>query len=276
MLRMQLRSTLLLLATVLATAHGCRGLPQLAPLPTSHQVPVQQLVFHSDFDLPSDHRLVRELTMEREDVCRVLDLSSSDEPIHVYLFRDAGAYGEYLARHFPGVPSRRAFFVETDTELAVFAHWSDRVAEDLRHEVAHGYLHAGVSNLPLWLDEGLAEYFEVPRGHGGLNQPHLDLLRDLMEHNGWQPDMERLEGLTSAQQMEQPDYAEAWAWVYFLLESEPGTERGRSRRALLLSYLRELREEGSTGPLSERLAAQQDEPQRTLAEFLATLPDDQR
>ena len=180
---------------LLTSASSCRGLPKLAPLPTAHEVPVQQLVFHCDFDLPSDHRLIRELTTERDEVYHELGLPWSDEPIQVYLFGDADAYAQYLARQFPGVPSRRAFFVESDTELAVYAHWSDRVAEDLRHEVAHGYLHAAVSNLPLWLDEGLAEYFEVPRGNGGLNGPHLQLLRDMMEHDGWQPDIARLEQL---------------------------------------------------------------------------------
>jgi hypothetical protein len=251
------------LALVLA---GCHGLPRWAPLPTEQQVQVQQLVFHCrDFDLPKDHRLVRELTDERDDVCRVLGLTCSDEPIHVYLFRDAGTYGQFLARQYPGVPSRRAFFVESDTELAVYAHWSDRVAEDLRHEVAHGYLHSVVPNLPLWLDEGLAEYFEVPRGYGGLNRPHLDLLRDMMELDGWRPDMTRLERLRAAGEMSQPDYAEAWAWVYFLLSSGP------ERHELLTSYLTELRDNGRAEPLSVRLAAQHDEPERVLSEFLAGL-----
>ena len=127
---------------------------------------------------------------------------------------------QFLLRHFPSVPSRRAFFLETDTRLAVYAHWSDRVAEDLRHEVAHGYLHAVVPGLPLWLDEGLAEYFEVPRGTNGLNRPHVDLLSDMMQHDGWRPNLERLEQLTDAAEMDQRDYAEAWAWVYFLLHSD--------------------------------------------------------
>ena len=94
------------------------------------------------------------------------------------------------------MPTRRAFFVESDTRLAVYAHWSDRVGEDLRHEVAHGYLHSMVPGLPLWLDEGLAEYFEVPRGNNGLNRPHLELLSDMMQYNGWQPNLERLAALT--------------------------------------------------------------------------------
>ena len=76
----------------------------------------------------------------------------------------------FFRDRYPDFPKRRAFFVETDTQLAVYAQWGDRVAEDLRHEVAHGYLHAIVPSIPLWLDEGLAEYFEVPRGQNGLNR----------------------------------------------------------------------------------------------------------
>jgi Protein of unknown function (DUF1570) len=262
---MQLNLRFLLLAILCTAAGGCRGLPKLAPLPTAHEVPVQQLVFHSDFDLPSDHRLVRELTSERDEVYHVLDLPWSDEPIQVYLFADADKYAQYLKRQFPEVPSRRAFFVESDTELAVYAHWSDRVAEDLRHEVAHGYLHAAVSNLPLWLDEGLAEYFEVPRGSDGLNQPHLDLLRDMMEHEGWQPNLVRLQGLTAAQQMQQLDYAESWAWVYFLLHSGP------EERKMLTSYLADLRDRAKAKPLSARIAARHPDPNQALAKFLTTL-----
>src|SRR5262245_601962 len=94
---------------------GCHGLPQPMRLPDAHQVPIGQLVFHSDFDLPADHRLIRELTQERDDVCHTLGIPASNEPIEVYLFRDAERYQEYLRRHFPNVPPRRAFFLETDT-----------------------------------------------------------------------------------------------------------------------------------------------------------------
>ncbi len=170
-----------------------------------------------------------------------------------------------LAKKFPMVPNRRAFFIETDTRLEVYAHDSDRVAEDLRHEVGHGYLHACVPAIPLWLDEGLAEYFEVPRNRKGLNSPHLQLLSDMMEHNGWQPDLRQLEAINAAGDMQQIHYAEAWAWVYFLLHSTP------ERRELLTDYLTELRNKGTAKPLSTRLAARHIQPQRTLAEYLIGL-----
>jgi hypothetical protein len=265
-----MRGILIHAVVIVVLFGGCRGLwhrglPQPAALPVAHHVRVEQLVFHSDFDLPREHRMVQALTSERDDVCRTLGLPSSDEPIDVYLFRDAETYGSYLARYFPSVPSRRAFFLETDSRLAVYAHWSDHMAEDLRHEVAHGYLHSVVPNLPLWLDEGLAEFFEVPHGLNGLNRPHLDLLADMSHHEGWRPDLAKLEQLTDAAQMEQLQYAEAWAWAYFLLHSDP------ERRQVLTSYLAELRSHGAAEPLSQRLAGQGVDLNQMLGDYLAGL-----
>jgi hypothetical protein len=256
------------LALVLAMLSGCSGLRPFfardantvsATLPTQHELKAGQLVFRSDFVVPGGHRLVRELTAERDDICQALSMPCSDEPITVYLFQDAKAYSEGVNRFFPGVPSRRAFFVETDTQLAVYAHWSDRVAEDLRHEVAHGYLHAVAPGLPLWLDEGLAEYFEVPRGRGGLNQPHLDLLVDLARHNGWRPDLARLERISDISQMDQTSYAESWAWAHLLLESGPGY------REVLTAYLFDVR---SRGRLAESLSSRLQKKHADLPQLL--------
>lgn len=266
---MQMRCEKVLVALVLAAACSCRGLPKASslPAPKSDSVQVGQLVFHADFALANDHRLVRELIAERDDVSRMLGLPYTNEPIHVHLFRDADAYRAYLKREIPNAPTRRAFFVKSDTRLCVYAHWSDRVAEDLRHEVAHGYLHAALPNLPLWLDEGLAEYFEVPRGHGGLNRPHVSLLSDMVELDGWRPDLEALEQLTDARQMTQPNYAESWAWVHFLLSHA-------ERREVLIAYLRDLREQGATPPLSRRLEREQLKREPELLSHIAALKVD--
>ncbi len=250
---------------LLTIVAGCSAVPKSSPLPAKHEFQVDQLIFHSNFHLPHDHRLVREVIAERNDLCETLRLPRSNEPIDVYLFADPASYTSFLASRFPDVPSRRAFFLETDTRLAVYAHWSDRVAEDLRHEVAHGYLHSVAPGLPLWLDEGLAEFFEVPRGHGGRNQPHVDLICDMIQHDGWQPDLAALEQLSNAGEMEQRHYAEAWAWVYFMLYSNP------ERRETLLQYLAELRERGHVEPLSVRLIAQQPNAEPMLAQYIRTL-----
>ncbi len=147
---------------LLIVAAGCTLVRQAAPLPTRGDVVRDQLMIHSDFQLPRRHRLVDELVAQRGDVVERLRLPVSDEPIHIYLFDSAKRFDAFMENSFPDFPDRRAFFVETDTQLNIYAYWGDRVAEDLRHEVAHGYLHTMVPHLPLWVDEGLAEYFEVP------------------------------------------------------------------------------------------------------------------
>ncbi len=224
-----------------------------------------QLVIHSDFDLPRHHRLVQELTAQRGDIMNLLDLPASDEPIHVYLFESPTVFESFIQKRFPQLPKRRAFFVETDTELSVYAHWGDRVAEDLRHEVAHGYLHAVVPNLPLWVDEGLAEYFEVPRGWRGLNRPHVDMLVDELRQNRWTPDMRRLEQIGSAGDMTQRDYAESWAWVHLLMETTT------PRRELLCGQLERLRSNGNAPPMSQVVAAAEKSPNQLLAAHLMVL-----
>jgi len=157
---------------------------------------------------------------------------------------------------------RRAFFVESDTRLTVYAYWGDRVAEDLRHEVAHGYLHAVVPGLPLWLDEGLAEYFEVPRGQSGLNRPHLEQLAVGMPST-WQPDLKRLEALRGTADMTQVDYAESWAWVHFLLETSP------ERQELLRRYLQSLGKSQPRESLSDALTRTDPQHVEKLREHLA-------
>ncbi|RLS34548.1 MAG: hypothetical protein DWH79_04015 [Planctomycetota bacterium] len=217
-------------------------------LPDRTVVQAGQLVIHADFGLAEQHRLIRDLETLRTDVSQDLGLPISDEPVHLYLFGATERYDAFAARQFPNFPVRRAFFVETDTTLAVFAPWQDRIAEDLRHETTHGYVHAIVPTVPLWLDEGIAEYFELPRGVQGLHRQHIDYLTGRFLEGTWRLDLARLEGLASAGEMSQDHYAESWAWVHWLLHTTP------VRRRILQDYLADLRRDGKTAPLSARLA----------------------
>lgn len=244
---------------------GCITTRNLVTLPSDDSLVRDQLVIYSDFDLPKHHRLVDELVARRHDVADRLQLPVSDEPIHVYLFDTPQRYQEFMESRFPLFPHRRAFFVETDTRLAVYAYWGDRVAEDLRHEVTHGYVHTMVPQLPLWIDEGLAEYFEVPRGQHGLNRDHLDLLIKSIQMQSWAPDMARLERLQLSGDMTQQHYAEAWAWMHWLLESGP------QRRELLRQHLARIRMAGSAPPLSGTLYVNNPLYNRELISHLVTL-----
>jgi hypothetical protein len=246
---------------LLPLAAGCAAARVAPALPARNSLVLDQLVVYSDFALPQRHRLLEELVGLRGSLSTRLGLPLSDEPIHVYLFQTPELFRDFAQLHYPEFPDRRAFFVESDTRLMVYACWGDRVAEDLRHETAHGYLHAVLTNLPLWLDEGLAEYFEVPRGQSGLNRLHLESLAAGLRR-GWRPDLRRLEALRHAGEMVQDDYAEAWAWVHFLLESTP------PRRELLQAYLQSLRSDAAVESLSQRLRALHLDYERQLVEHL--------
>jgi len=235
--------------------------PRLAP-PDRYKLVRGQLLIHSDFPLSAHHRLIEELALRRTDLARHLDLPLSDESIEVYLFENAEAFNGFLSLRHPGLPARRAFFVETDSRLVVYAQWGDHIAEDLRHEVTHGYLHAIVPGIPLWLDEGLAEYYEVSRGSQGLNPQHLDWIGARLHEGRWRPDLWRLEQFGPAQDMTQEDYAEAWAWVHFLLQSRP------EQRELLRRYLPDLRRVGRVEPLSTRLRQVVGDPEPVLVEHI--------
>ena len=265
---MQALQKFLFVLAVALMASGCRTLPLTPSLPVRNSLVRDQLVIYSDFDLPRDHRLLDELAAQRDLVGEKLDLPLTSEPIAVYLFNEPESYYGFIQQHYPDFPDRRAFFVETDTRLAVYAQWGERVAEDLRHEVAHGYLHAAVQGLPLWLDEGLAEYFEVPRVDHGLNRPHVDLLVEKLNTGEWQPDLQRLERIAASAELTQLDYAESWAWVHWLLESDP------AHRAVLTGHVRALRAGGGSDasePLSAAVARLHYQPAETLTEYIRTL-----
>jgi hypothetical protein len=254
-----------LAAALLAAVVGCARLhSKPSTMPLANALVRDQLVIYSDSPLPTRHRMLEELCLQRGDLLAKLALPASNEPIHVYLFDTSERFSTFVQLHYPSFPTRRAFFVETDTRLNVYAHWGDRVAEDLRHEVAHGYLHSVVPNLPLWLDEGLAEYFEVPRGHAGLNVPHVNDLRARLSA-GWRPDLRRLETLTSVNDMTQLDYAEAWAWVHWMLETSP------ERLVLLRNFLQTLRRDGTAEQLSAQLRRQSPQPEGLVVLHLQSL-----
>ncbi len=175
-------------------------------------------------------------------------LDPATGPIEIYILDDRAAFDHFLKFYYPELPSRRAFFLAQGDRRVVYTYRGERLIEDLRHEATHALLHASVAELPLWLDEGLAEYCEVPESTGGVNAEHVARLPGDLA-SGWAPDLSRLEGLIDVRQMTPRDYRESWAWVHYMLDGPPASH------AALLSYLADLRDGLPTEPLSARLDA---------------------
>ncbi len=207
------------------------------PAPGKNSLRLSQFVFYADFPLNEHQPLFRELSELREQIFRELELPISNNIIQVFLFEDQLHYERYMRNRYPDLPRRRAFFIAQPRmsggteELLVFTYWGESISQDLRHELTHALLHSVLRDVPLWLDEGLAEYFELPKDKAGVNPSHLDQLRT----GPFTPDLGRMEQLTQVQQMERAEYREAWAWAHFLLKSKPEMKK------VLLEYLQELR-----------------------------------
>jgi hypothetical protein len=273
-------------ACLLACALGCQSL-KLGPLgldktkttkdaqaeavtpPGKKQFRVSQYVFLSDFEVQRDRPIFRELADLREQVYKELQLPGANTIVQVYLFENRERYERFMQARYPDLPKRRAFFVAqprvgAQEELLVYTYWGDRIEEDLRHELTHALLHSVLKDVPLWLDEGLAEYFEVPPDSKGINHRHLDQIRR-GPPGSFKTDLTRLEHLNQVQQMSPAEYRESWAWVHLMLNDRP------EAKTILTNYLQQLRTNPAPGALAPRLTVVYPSMNDALNQHLAQL-----
>lgn len=242
--------------TAVSTAPGipdqAKATTGTAQLPSAHEKRVAPFIFISDRPLNPEPPWLKNCSQLRDEVSRELKLPGSQRPILVYLFGDKAAYDQYMRQRYPELPSRRAFFVAQGRskvlgeDLMVLTWWSDRLEQDLRHELTHALLHSNLQDVPLWLDEGLAEFFEMEnipvQFQERLNQTREDFTK------GPGPNLSRLEEIREIHRMQRPEYRESWLWVRFMLRSSPEAKN------ILLDYLRDLRQNPHPPPLAPRLA----------------------
>ncbi|MFN9719778.1 MAG: DUF1570 domain-containing protein [Planctomycetota bacterium] len=218
---------------------GCNASPKATystQRPSSHTVSTKSFVIQSDIKLSPSDGIAKALETVETQVRDTLDLPEPRDIVNVYLFSDEASYRFYMHTTWKDLPPRRAYFVGTSRELAVYSFISPQVIEDLRHEFTHGVLHATLQTVPLWLDEGLAEYFEIPSDTpGAAHAAHLQELQQARSED-WNPNLYRLESMSDFKDMSERDYAEAWAWTHFMLNNSEDSA------AVLKSYLGELRE----------------------------------
>src|SRR5262249_20980190 len=283
------RRWLLLSVALLLLGGGCRSLnlglqskdrveeadqpskpvPNPAALPSAYSFRIAPYVFVADFEVPKSQPLFKELAQLRDQVSKELLLPPGTAVVQVYLFENRDRYEKFMKLKHPELPIRRAFFIAQPRglggeDLIVYTYWGDRIRQDLRHELTHALLHSVIRDVPLWLDEGLAEYFELPPENQGVNAAHVENLRRAMG-GSFKPDLARLEKLEQVDQMNPAEYREAWAWVHLMLRTRP------EARTVLLSYLQQLRGTRHPGKLATKLKRVYPDPEKALEQQLAKL-----
>jgi len=233
----------LVLATVLLSLAG----NALSPAADWVDVRVTgPFVCRASFPLQAYEPLLDDLAALQEDLVRVLGIPEAEERIELYLFRSEGEYRRYLQEFFSDLPYRRALYIKRGGPGTVLAFDSRQLAVDLRHECTHALLHAALPMVPLWLDEGLAEFFEVAPARRAYGSPHLSRVR-WNARFGVKAAIGELEKKASVEEMRGPEYRDYWAWVHFMLYGSP------EGHAELVLFLRDIASGAPPGSLELRL-----------------------
>ena len=203
--------------------------------------------YHADFSLETEFDMLRELSYIQKDLKHYLAIPDPKETIEVFFFQSDATYWEFLYNELPKAPTdRRTLYIKEQSGpgMVLTVNGAD-LREDLRHEMTHAYLHAAISYIPLWLDEGLAEYFEKPRDTRALENPYFKDV-SLKIKFGTVPLISRLEKKVYYDQMGAIEYREAWSWVHFMLH------HSRQTHLTLAGYLQLLAKNGKNTPSLER------------------------
>jgi len=201
---------------------------------------------HATFPLGDLTPLFQELSALEIELQRTLAVPPAAQTVDVFLLDNKQMHQELLSQLFPQVPYRRALYVQRGGRGNVYAYRHSELAIDLRHECTHALLHTNLAMVPLWLDEGLAEYFEMPAGQRASDHPHFKKLRWNLRF-GMIPNIKSLEAFRDLSQMGGPEYRFAWAWVHFMLHGPLPVHRA------LVHFLADIRRGNPPGKLSERL-----------------------
>ena len=218
-------------------------------------------VLHADFSLDGQRGLVDQMARLQQDLSATLGVQASQEPVHLFLFERRSTYQNYVKEYFANVPYRRALFIKERGPGMVFAYRHDEFETDVRHESTHALLHGALPMVPLWLDEGLAEYFEVPPAKRAYENEHLSKMR-WNARFGKVPKIERLERIGALNGMGQVEYREAWALVHFMIHGP------RAAREELRNYLADIQAHSPPGILSQRLRRRIPDLDRQLGSHL--------
>lgn len=187
----------------------------------------------------------QQLESVRTELKSRLQVGGDNATVQVVVFSSRDSYRRYVGQQIPEAVNRRAIFYKNDELYQIYTFRHADLLTDLRHEYTHALLHQSLPFVPLWIDEGLAEYFEeLPAARSGSGR--LRAMRWKCR-TGWKPGLADLERIPDAASMDSDDYRNSWAWIHFLLHDSEAS------RAQLASYLAAISAGEAPGRFSEWL-----------------------
>jgi hypothetical protein len=191
-------------------------------------------------------RLPEELNQELGIAFRGLD-------VHILVFDSRRSLDEYLHRYYPGLRAANSMYIRDQGPGLILTWFHADWLVDVRHEATHALLHAKRASIPLWIDEGLAEYFEYPSGSSSgdsfaikSHPVHTKLIHTQLRF-GQFANLEEQERWDPNKRLSNQQYRDAWGSVAFLLNHSDQSKNE------FRFYVKDLLENRASGNLSYRL-----------------------
>ncbi|MDR0522782.1 MAG: hypothetical protein LBH00_13165 [Planctomycetaceae bacterium] len=193
------------------------------------------LVVQANFPLTDIDLILNEYNLLQNDLRRYIGVPEAKEKIELCVFKDEKSYKKFLQNLFPDAPdNRRALYIKLNNKPGtLLVQRTGDYEVDLRHEMTHAIIHASIPIMPIWLDEGLAKYFEVPAAQRAEKNPYMSQVKWGVKF-GMVPALNRLIKLETADEMGTKEYRESWAWTHFLIH------HSRDTHQMLAAYLQML------------------------------------
>ena len=206
----------LLACAVAFAASGCVGTRPVAPAAGQH------VVVHSDVGGPMAAGL-RDIGDEHvKDVVRFLGTAVPELKAHCHVFRTRQRLQRFLEHNCPRQHGAAAATFEQATHYVVALRpgpTPGTLRRDLRHELTHYVLASSYFDLPPWIDEGLAQYFEVGTPFGQVNRDRLPQVAAIVERRA--DLLVELVAIPYGERLTDEQYAVAWGLTHFLLNAHP-------------------------------------------------------
>jgi len=229
----------------------------------------QWLQFHYTATPRGFEKILAELKQLPQRLSEVYGSPAIVGAINVLIFSDSQQYFAHLEKTLPKAPRRNSLFIVRGGRPTILAVQGETLLQDLTHEAVHSLNHLTFPNtaMPLWMDEGLAEWAEdsleqQSRVHGKALQQLLGGQRILLPEPISLSALEKIKSTTRADAV---DYAASWAWCRFLLSGK------YECRGVWNRYLQDIRVGHPAGRLSHRLALAVPDYEQRFLRFLTSI-----
>jgi len=176
----------LLLFLLLATTTFATARPLDLPAPSERWITlrVDEFTFVSNASPSRTRSIARDVLSMRDAVRQVTDLKvRSSKPTRIFIFASEQAFAPYREALMPQKKTIRGMFqgAAAGNFIVIKSDGQTDVDRVVYHELTHYFVNNTMAGLPLWADEGMAEYFSKFRTSGDF----VEIGWPIEEHLQW-------------------------------------------------------------------------------------------